>query len=152
MFHPRILTPTLAALAICVPMAAVAQSNLDRFEALSEQMTALTYQGLVEQVPALEGQLPSVEWDRPMRRAGRCALRAYERSVGEDGVTAMLNELERAIATASPSDILTGSFEAGVPAGLTANEVQTINNDCGMVELQMQRLAESGAMQALQGQ
>ena len=87
-----------------------------------------------------------------MRRAGRCALRAYEDAVGEAGVTTMLDELQAAIGTAQPSDILDGSFTAGVPEGLTAQDVQRINNDCGMAELQMQRLAESGVMQALQQQ
>lgn len=137
---------------IALPLAASAQSSLDRFEALSERMTELTYLGIAEQVPALQGQMPSAEWDRPMRRAGRCAIRAYEDAVGEDGVVAMLDELEGAIGAAQPSDILDGSFSAGIPDGLSAQDVQRINNDCGMVELQMERLAESGAMQALQGQ
>jgi hypothetical protein len=142
----------LAAALVALPLAASAQSQLDRFEALSEQMTALTYEGIAEQVPALQGQLPSAEWDRPMRRAGRCALRAYEETVGEAGIDAMLDELEAAIGAAQPADILNGTFSAGVPEGLTNQDVQRINNDCGMVELQMQRLAESGAMQALQSQ
>lgn len=142
----------LVAALITMPVAASAQSQLERFEALSERMTELTYQGLAEQVPALNGQLPSADWDRPMRRAGRCAIRAYERAVGEDGVEAMLVELEGAIGSARPADLLNGTFEAGVPAGLSNQDVQRINNDCGMVELQMQRLAESGAMQALQNQ
>jgi len=137
---------------LTLPAAANAQSQLDRFEALSERMTQLTYEGLAQQVPALAGNLPSVEWDRQMRRAGRCALRRYENAVGEAGVEAMLIELERAIQTASPQDILTGNFDAGVPEGLTANQVQTINTDCRLTELQMERLAESGVMQALQQQ
>lgn len=148
------LTPSmaLAAALLTLPLAAQAQSQLDRFEVLSERMTELTYQGLVEQVPALDGVLPSAEWDRPMRRAGRCAIRRYENAVGEAGVEAMLVELETAIDTARPSDILDGTFSAGVPQGLTNQDVQRINNDCGMIELQMERLAQSGAMQALQNQ
>lgn len=135
-----------------LPLAASAQSQLERFETLSERMTQLTYQGLAQQVPALNGVLPTADWDRPMRRAGRCAIRAYERAVGDDGVEAMLVELESAIGSAQPADLLNGTFEAGVPEGLSNQDVQRINNDCGMVELQMQRLAESGAMQALQSQ
>ncbi len=144
------LSVSLAAALFTLPLAAQAQSQLERFEALSEQMTQLTYQGLAEQVPALNGVLPSVEWDRPMRRAGRCAIRGYEDAVGDAGVEAMLVELESAIGSAQPSDILDGTFSAGVPQGLTNQDVQRINNDCGMIELQMERLAESGAMQALQ--
>ncbi len=146
------LGASLTAALLTLPIAAQAQSQLDRFEALSEQMTELTYQGLAEQVPALDGVLPSADWDRPMRRAGRCAIRGYERAVGEAGVEAMLVELEQAIGSARPSDILDGTFSAGVPQGLTNQDVQRINNDCGMIELQMERLAESGAMQALQSQ
>lgn len=141
-----------AAVLIALPLAAHAQSQLERFEALSEQMTALTYQGLAEQYPVLQGVLPEADWGRPERRAGRCAIRRYTAAVGEDGVTAMMDELESAIATAQPADILDGSFNPGVPAGLTAAQVQQINTECGLLELQMQRLAESGAMQALQSQ
>jgi hypothetical protein len=147
---PRFAAVTAALIAL--PLAAQAQSQLERFEALSEQMTALTYQGLAEQYPVLQGILPDADWGRPERRAGRCALREYEDAVGEDGVTAMLNELEAAIGSAAPSDILDGSFNPGVPEGLTAAQVQQINTECGLLELQMQRLAESGAMQALQNQ
>ncbi len=142
----------LVAALITLPLAASAQSQLDRFEALSERMTQLTYQGLAEQFPQINGLLPSAEWDRPMRRAGRCALRAYEDEVGEAGVIAMLNELETAIASARPSDMFDGSFSAGVPEGLSAQDVQRINTECGGTELQMQRLAESGVMQALQSE
>lgn len=141
-----------AAACITLPLAASAQSQLDRFEALSEQMTTMTYQGLASQYPVLQGILPAADWGRPERRAGRCALRDYERAVGEDGVEAMLVEFETAIASARPSDLLDGTFSAGVPAGLTAAQVQQINTECGLLELQMQRLAESGAMQALQSQ
>jgi len=151
MNHLSLRVAAVAAL-LMLPFAASAQSQLERFEALSERLTDLTYQGLAEQVPALQGQLPSAEWDRPMRRAGRCAIRAYERAVGDDGVEAMLVELEGAIESALPADLLDGTFSAGVPEGLSNQDVQRINNDCGMVELQMQRLAESGAMQALQSQ
>lgn len=150
---PRpLLRAGLAVALMTVPLAASAQSQLERFEALSEQMTTLTYQGLAQQYPVLNGLLPIADWGRPERRAGRCALRRYDRAVGDDGVEAMLSELEASIASASPSDLLDGTFEAGVPEGLTAAEVQQINTDCGLLELQMQRLAESGAMQALQNQ
>ncbi len=150
---PRlILRAGLAAALVTLPLAAAAQTQLERFEDLSEQMTALTYQGLAEQYPVLQGILPETDWGRPERRAGRCAIRDYEEAVGEDGVEAMLNELEAAIATAAPADILNGTFNPGVPEGLTAAQVQQINTECGLLELQMERLAESGAMQALQNQ
>ncbi|WP_224813799.1 hypothetical protein [Hasllibacter sp. MH4015] len=142
----------LSAALVSLPFAAAAQSQLDQFEALSERMTELTYQGLAEQFPQVQGLLPSAEWDRPMRRAGRCALRAYEAEVGEAGVAAMLAELASAIGSARPSDMFDGTFSAGVPEGLSAQDVQRINTECGGTELQMQRLAESGVMQALQAQ
>lgn len=138
------LRVAIAAAFIALPVAASAQSQLERFEALSEQMTALTYQGLAEQYPVLQGILPETDWGRPERRAGRCAVRRYEAAVGEDGVIAMLDELEAAIGTAAPADILDGSFNPGVPEGLTAAQVQQINTECGLLELQMQRLAEIG--------
>ena len=140
----------LMAALLTVPGIASAQSQLDRFEALSERLTQLTLEGVALQVPALAGNLPSVEWDRRMRRAGRCALRRYEDAVGEAGVAAMLTEFERAVQTAQPGDILAGNFNAGVPQGLTANDVSSINTACGLTELQTEQLA--GVLQALQAQ
>lgn len=150
---PRpLLRAGLVAALIALPAAATAQSQLERFEDLSERMTTLTYQGLASQYPVLQGILPDADWGRPERRAGRCALRDYERAVGEDGVEAMLSELENAIELAQPTDLLDGTFSVDVPEGLTQAQVQQINTECGLLELQMQRLADSGAIQALQNQ
>lgn len=137
------------AAALILPLAAHAQSQLDRLEVLSEQMTEMTYTALIAEIPVLEGNLPSAEWDAPMREAGTCVLDAYRDEVGDAGVDTMLDGLETTVASATPDDILSGNLDMDLPDGLTDAQVQQINTDCGMVEIMMTRMAESGAMQIM---
>ncbi|MEJ6390612.1 hypothetical protein [Gymnodinialimonas ulvae] len=142
----------LAALLTIPATAAVAQSALDRFEAASERVTQLTYQGIAAQYSVDASVFPDTAWDRPMRRAGRCILDAYESEVGSDGVAQFLTGFETALQSAAPADILNGSFSGQLPEGLTTQRQQQIQNECGMLELEMTRLATSGVLQALQQQ
>ncbi len=152
MKHLSLRASLIAALIALPATAAFAQSNLDRFEAASERVTQLTYQGIASQYNVASDVFPSADWDRPMRRAGRCILRAYEGEVGSDGVAQFLAGFENAVQSASPNDILSGSFSGQLPDGLDTQRQQQIQNDCGMLELEMTRLAESGVLQALQQQ
>jgi hypothetical protein len=142
----------LAALLTIPATAAFAQSALDRFEAASERVTQLTYQGIASQYNVDASVFPDTAWDRPMRRAGRCILNAYEGEVGENGVAQFIAGFEAAVQTAAPADILNGNFTGQLPEGLDTQRQQQIQNDCGMLELEMTRLAESGVLQALQNQ
>ncbi len=152
MTHLTLRAACIAALTILPATAALAQSELDRFEAASERVTALTYQGIAAQYGVAADVFPDTAWDRPMRRAGRCILRAYEGEVGADGVAVFLSGFETAVQSASPNDILGGSFSGQLPDGLTPQRQQQIQSECGMLELEMTRLAESGVLQALQNQ
>lgn len=152
MTHRSLRAACLAALMSIPATAAVAQSELDRFEAASERVTQLTYQGIAAQYSVDAGVFPDTAWDRPMRRAGRCILDAYEDEVGSDGVVQFLTGFETALQSAAPADILNGSFSGQLPEGLTTQRQQQIQNECGMLELEMTRLATSGVLQALQQQ
>jgi hypothetical protein len=152
MTHLSLRAACLAALMTIPATAAVAQSALDRFEAASERVTQLTYQGIAAQYSVDAAVFPDTAWDRPMRRAGRCILEAYEGEVGEDGVAQFLAGFETAVQSAAPADILNGTFSGQLPDGLTTQRQQQIQNECGMLELEMTRLATSGVLQALQQQ
>lgn len=134
------------AITLALPIAASAQSALERMEAMSETMTEMTYTALVDEIPALDGNLPSAEWDDAMRDAGACVLDGVEEEVGEDGVAEMLDNMETAMATVTPEGLMQGTFQPALPDGITDQQMQTISNECGMVELMMMRMAESGAM------
>lgn len=142
----------IAALMMIPASAVFAQSALDRFEAASERVTQLTYQGIASQYSVDASVFPDTAWDRQMRRAGRCILGAYEDEVGEDGVAVFIAGFETALQSAAPADILNGNFTGQLPDGLTTQRQQQIQNECGMLELEMTRLAESGVLQALQNQ
>ena len=143
---PRLSPLVLAAALAALPATLHAQSALERMESMSEAMTEMTYVGLVAQVPALEGNLPSPEWDDEMRAAGQCVLDGVEEVVGRDGVTEMLDNMEAAMADATPEALLSGDFNPAVPEGITDAEMQAISNGCRMVEIMMIRMMESGAM------
>ncbi|GAA5064737.1 hypothetical protein N0B44_05615 [Roseibacterium beibuensis] len=135
-----------SAVALALPMAASAQSALERMEAMSETMTEMTYTALVAEIPALQGNLPTAEWDDEMRAAGECILDGVEDEVGEDGVNEMLDNMEAAMASATPEGLMQGTFQPALPDGITDQQMQAISNECGMVEIMMMRMAESGAM------
>lgn len=138
--------PLAAALAVFLPSVALAQSALDRMESMSEAMTEMTYEALIDQIPALRGNLPSADWDDAMREAGSCILDGVEDEVGRAGVNEMLDNMETAMASATPSSLMEGDFRPALPDGLTDQQLQQINNECGMAEIMMMRMAESGAM------
>lgn len=152
--------PTLAAavaaaiLAASLASPAAAQSRLDRMEALSERANELLNAALVMQLPQLEGNLPDPAWDAEMRNAFSCVLDAYVAEAGGAEVDAMLDRMDVAVAQATPEMMLDGGLDAevGLPAGLDEAESVQIMNDCGVVVLMMQRMAESGAMQIMMEQ
>jgi hypothetical protein len=145
---PRALTAAALAAALVAPLPALAQSQLDRMEVLSEQANALMNEALVAQIPALEGNMPDPAWDDRVRSAYSCMLDGYVDAVGEDGVDDMLDQMEVAMADATPETLMSGEMASGVsqPAGMSDEQAQALMTGCGVMEVMMARMAESGAM------
>jgi hypothetical protein len=146
----------LAALttALCAPLPAVAQSQLERMETLSEQANVLMNQAMITEIPALEGNMPDPEWNEPMRAAYGCMLDGYVEASGEAAVDGMLDEMEAAMETATAATIMNGEMGQAVqlPEGMSESQAQSLMQDCGVVEVMMARMAESGAMEIMMQQ
>lgn len=148
MTRTRALAATALAAALIAPLSAAAQSQLDRMEVLSVQANALMNEALVLQVPALEGNLPAPEWDDRTRTAYSCMLDGYVEAVGEDGVDDMLDQMEVALDGATAEGLMNGELGQGLdtPEGMSEAQAQALVASCGVMEVMMARMAESGAV------
>lgn len=147
-------TAAIFAAAMLAPLPALAQSQLDRMEVLSEQANALMNEALVMQIPALEGNLPAPEWDERTRTAYACMLDGYVAAVGEEGVDGMLAQMEAALEGATAEQLMNGALDQGIdmPDGMTEAQTQALLGSCGVMEVMMARMAESGAMSVMMQQ
>lgn len=153
MIAPRILTAATLACALA-PLPAAAQSQLDRMEALSEQANALMNEALVAQVPELAGNLPDPAWDDGLRGAYSCVLDGYLDATSPAAVDGMLDAMEAELATATADSLMSGELGQGVqmPEGMTEAQSQALVTSCGVIDIMMSRMAESGAMAIMMGQ
>lgn len=144
---PRFLAPLgLAVATVMMPFAAAAETQIERMERISVAMNELTYAGLIQQMPALEGNMPPADWDDGMRAAYVCLLDEIEDEIGSDGVDELLDNMEEAMVGVTASQVLNGEFQPDVPEGLTDAQMQEFTGSCGVVEALMMRMAASGAM------
>jgi hypothetical protein len=152
----------LAMVAAAIPSVSVAQSQLDRMETASEAMTKAMVVMMVREMeingadaaPLME-TLPDMVWDDDMRDAGRCMLGRYSDAVGASGVETMLTNMEAYVADIEAlgdnswtiSDL--PEPEDMMPEGLSEQQSMEITQSCGMMELQLQRMSESGFSDAM---
>jgi len=150
----RALTATALATALIAPLPALAQSQLDRMQVLSEQANSLMNEALVVQIPALDGNLPAPQWDDRTRTAYACMMDGYVAAVGEDAVDQMLDQMEVALDGATAESLMNGEMDQGIdmPDGMTEAQTQALLASCGVMEVMMARMAESGAMTVMMQQ
>lgn len=152
----------LAMAAIAIPSISVAQSQLDRMETVSEAMTGTMVIMMVREMEAngvdatpLMEALPDMTWDDDMRVAGRCILERYSDAVGDTGVETMLTNMEAynaEIEALGDNSGTIGDMPEPVdmmPEGFSEQQQMEIAQSCGMIELQLQRMKESGFSEAM---
>ncbi len=157
------LRRTAAALAAALTLAATAapaDDRLARFETLSEESTALMLDALVGMAVAegadparLDGALPVFEWTDPYRDAGACMLTAYDAQIGADGTDALLARMETFLAAAEGKTLteIAAMSDTLLPEGLSEDRSIEISQECGMMDLQVVWMEESGFMAAMMG-
>lgn len=145
---------TLAAALGLAALPALAQSQLDRMQVVSEQANALMNEAMIAEFPELEGNMPDPAWDEPMRTAYACILDGYVAASSEGAVDDMLTRMEGLMETATVETILNGGMaeDAMLPEGVDEMQAQAILGSCGLMELMMARMAESGAMTVMMQQ
>ena len=148
---------TLLALLLLPFSWAVASSPLERIESISEDMTALMFDAMIEEMGAqgidtdqLRELIPNTEWDQPMRDAGSCVIDQFTAKIGEDGVNAMLDNMEARL-----PEIQNGGMDALedmqtlLPEGISEEEADAISNQCGMTQLMQQKMMNPEFMSAV---
>lgn len=147
----RLTLPALAALSCLFVLPAAAQSQLDRMEVLSERANALMNEAMIAQAPQLDGRMPSPDWDDALRAAFACVLDGYRADVGEAGVDRMLDQMEATLDGATASDLMDGTLDQAVdlPEGITPERGTELMTSCGVMEIYMTRMMESGVVEAM---
>ena len=148
MTFPRTRTLAFAATLCLSALPAVAQSQLDRMQVVSERANTLMNEAMASEIPSLAGKLLDPAWDDPMRTAYACILDGYVAASSTGAVDAMLDEMEALLEDATADSILNGEMAevAMLPEGIETAQAQAILSGCGLMELMMTRMAESAAM------
>jgi hypothetical protein len=152
----------LAMAVVAIPAASFAQTQLDRMETVSEAMTEAMVVMMVREMEAngadaapLMETLPDMVWDNAMRDAGRCILERYSDAIGDSGVETMLTNMEAynaEIEALGENNVTISDLpepEDMLPEGLSEQQSMEITQSCGMMELQLQRMKESGFSDAM---
>ena len=157
-----LLTLSLATL-LSFPLIATADSQLERFEKISERGSEIMMELMVRQYAsmgadgdAIRAAIPDGKWDDEYREAGQCLLDRYENIIGKSGVDDMLDrmesmfdQLDQASATFEDMEAL-GDINA--VEGVSTEEQMAIMTDCGIMEINMRRMQESGFWEVIQSQ
>lgn len=145
----------LRATALALPLSAMAllpvhaQSSFERLEAVATTINGMMFDAMVEQTPALEGNMPTAEWSDGLRAAYSCMYDGFVAAAGEPAVAEMVTEMETRLETLTTEEVMNGSVDVGNPGGMTDDEVGAIVAECGMMDAFMAHLAESGALQIM---
>ncbi|MFP7674382.1 hypothetical protein ACG74X_13625 [Marivita sp. S0852] len=139
------------------PFAAVAESQLDRLENISEQMNAAMFEAMVRMAekeganPApLRAAIPDGAWDDSFRKAGACLLDKYNAAAGKDEINKMLDAMDAAIPQMADMDLDSSGDEFDfLPDGMTDDLAIQINSECGLTQLSLDRMEASGFTAAL---
>lgn len=151
--------PMLALLA--APLPAMAETQAEQFEALSERTNNLMLHMLVDAAVAdgadratLEAALPNFEWNDAMRESGTCMLEAYTAKIGSDGVDQLMVGMNQFLDETENMTIeeMAAADPDYLPDGLTEQESLEITQTCGMLDAQLDWMADSGFMEAMMSQ
>lgn len=147
--------------AVGLSSTAVADDQLDRFEEISERGTEVMMEVMVKEYvargmdeEAIRGAVPDSAWDEEYREAGQCMLDGYRDLIGSSGVDDMLDQMESMFNSVDPETATLESMNAfdnvEATASVSTEQQMAITQDCGMVEISMRRMSESGFMQIIQ--
>jgi len=134
--------------------------DLAKFEELSNRMNALMGEMMAKEVDAAGGNgniirdaVPVDAWNDAARDAAECILDRYKAEIGPDGITDMMARMEGAF---DAMEVMTmteftdsGAFDDMQPEGMTEEMSVQITQECGMMEVQLERMEASGFSAAM---
>ena len=146
-----------AALIAVYPIAVMAETQLERLENISEEMNDAMFDAMVNMVEKqggnpepLRSAFPDGAWDAEFRDAGQCLLDRYIDASSEAAVDQMLDDMEAFIPKMAEADLENLGDEADfLPEGISEEFSVSVNKECGLSDLMMNRMEESGFMAAM---
>lgn len=139
-----------------LPFSALADSQLDRLEAVSEEMNLAMAELMARELaskgadPApMMAALPDTTWDDEHRGAGTCMLDEYRAIGGEDMVENILTNMENLVGEVATATMESLAEIDALPEGVTQEQSADIARSCGFIELSLKRMEESGFTAAM---
>lgn len=120
--------------------------QLDRLIAATEQLSFKSEVFYISRVPALEGKLPDLTVDDEMRGALSCILDEIETQIDAPAVEKYVSAME----TLSAQEITSFEQLQNANPGLPDDVLLNVMSTCGMIEISMRRMQESGMWEAMQ--
>lgn len=133
-----------------MPNLAFAQSELEQFEAIGEAMASKMNRLFVAQNPQVAEFLPEVEWDDEFRASAKCMIDAFRAEGGDDFIEQMLVKGNEFVDKDFTSFTEFQEHANFMPDTIGQNRQIEISSECGMTELTIERMQESGFAEALQ--
>ena len=146
---------------ILLPSIGLAQSQLDRFEAVSDDLNLAMIEAMAKEIDSLGGDgdimrnadIKQIDWTSEIRDAAQCILDSYNDEVGSDAVDVMLDNMEKLapmIATVTMTEATEDDMmESMSPEGISEDRIIEISNDCDMIRLQSEQMGKTGFMEAM---
>lgn len=151
-------------LLICaLPTGVFAQSQLDQFETISEDMNVAMFDAMIRMIEDMGGDpeplraaVPDSDWDDDYRQAGACMLNKLIDASSVPEVREMLDAMEAYIPEMEGKSVEEISEDIDfLPEGITESFSISVNSECGMTDLLLDRMSETGftaaMMRAMEG-
>ncbi|MBJ3762373.1 hypothetical protein ILP92_06410 [Maribius pontilimi] len=139
--------PLIAALLALSAAPALAETQLERMERITETLQARMFADMVQGSDIDVAQ--AVAWDDAMRDAAQCLLDGYRAEAEPDAIDASFDAMEELLAQ---TDLGADEFEtrmAALPQPVPQDRAIALSGECGLMALQMQRMRETGLMDAM---
>lgn len=152
---------TLATAIFLLPTTTFADTQLERFEAIADDLNTVMIDMFVNEIEQAGGDATALRdldgmtapWSDEMREAAGCILDAYIEDTSSGAVDDAFDRMEEIMPTLSSMTITeatdTEVLDAMQPEGLSDDRMMEINSDCGMMELQIEAGKESGFRDAM---
>jgi len=144
-----------------LPAAAFAETQLERFEAVSDKISVVMIEMFSNEIEQAGGDASALrelgglmpQWTDEIREAASCILDDYVAETSSEAVDEMLSEMEKTLPTLAAMTMTeatdNGALEGLTPQGITDERMMEISSECGMIDLQIKASQESGFMEAM---
>ena len=142
------------------PYAATAETQAERFETLTEDMTQVMWGMMATEAEnaggdgtAIRAAIGKFAWTDALDAATTCVLDRYTTQIGSDGIDDLFDRMDRMIGEMDGMSITQFSEDIDptelMPAGMTEAQSIEINEACGMADAQLEMMEQTGFTAAL---